>query len=64
MAEKTRYEEALSKYNLEINDQEVSEAVNHLQNSLNSCEKIRKSKMRVLEKLRKKYETPNTSSND
>ena len=30
MAEKTRYEEALSKYNLEINDQEVSEAVKEI----------------------------------
>ncbi len=30
MAEKTKYEEALSKYNLEINDQEVSEAVKEI----------------------------------
>ena len=30
MAEKTRYEEALSNYNLEINDQEVSEAVKEI----------------------------------
>ena len=30
MAEKTKYEEALSKYNLEISDQEVSEAVKEI----------------------------------
>ena len=30
MVEKTKYEEALSKYNLEINDQEVSEAVKEI----------------------------------
>ena len=30
MAEKTKYEEALSKYNLKINDQEVSEAVKEI----------------------------------
>ena len=30
MAEKTMYEEALSKYNLEVSDQEVSEAVKRI----------------------------------